>query len=525
MIWNLNTIVPLLASLLYAGLYLTVAFSKPRTRLRGTFRWYLLGMVFWSLSAFLLLTDHSRSTFWFRMMISSTLFTMVSMFYFAHTVLERKRSWSIIVPLSSMMLIIITLFTDLIVQSVSVQRGVVDYQFSNWIALVAVPGYIFMIFSLTILIRAYRRTTDSIQQNRLSYLIAGVGLMVLASILNFTPLGKYPVDIAANVFTALLIAYAILRYQLLDISLVIRKGLLYSIPTVIISTTYFLIITLSLRLLDLYTGAEIFLLSLVVAIITALIAEPLRERAQSWIDRLFFREKYDSREMIQNLSSQTTSMLDLDQLSTMILEEVTSTLHIEKAAVLLKEETSGKYTLISAIGLEEGKTLDLRENHPLVVWLSQHDQQLSRDDLEALPQFKSLWKEERQDLELLDAQLFIPLWVQEELIGILSIGQKRSQEAYDQDDQLTLLTLANQTAVAIENARLYTAEQNRRREMDILYQMARDLVKTDDFDQLLDSIARHALESTHTDYTRIYSTGTQVFFFFCYKFKSAWISC
>ena len=331
MIWNLNTIVPLLASLLYAGLYLTVAFSKPRTKLRGTFRWYLLGMVFWSLSAFLLLTDTVRSTFWF----SSTLFTMVSMFYFAHTVLDRKRSWSIIVPLFSTVLIIITLFTDLIVQSVSVQRGVVDYQFSNWIALVAVPGYIFMVFSLTILIRAYRRTSDSIQQNRLSYLIAGVGLMVLASMLNFTPLGKYPVDIAANTFTALLIAYAILRYQLLDITLVIRKGLLYSIPTVIISTTYFLIITLSLRLLDLYTGAEIFLLSLVVAIITALIAEPLRVRAQSWIDRLFFREKYDSREMIQNLSSQTTSILDLDQLSTTILEEVTSTLHIQKAAVLL----------------------------------------------------------------------------------------------------------------------------------------------------------------------------------------------
>ena len=327
--------------------------------------------------------------------------------------------------------------------------------------------------------------------------------MIGASGFNFTPLGQYPVDIAANALTALLIAYAILRYQLLDISLVIRKGLLYSIPTVIISTTYFLIITLSLRLFNLYTGLEIFLLSLSVAIITALIAEPLRKRAQAVIDRLFFREKYDSRLMLQNLSNRATNVLDLDQVTEMILDEVSSTLHIEKAAILLKEEHSDNYVLISQIGLPEDLSIEMRPKHPMVLWLSSHDQLLTENDIEVLPLFRSMWKQERNDLEALDGRLYIPLRVQDELVGIFTLGQKRSEELYDQDERLTLSTLANQTSVAIENARLYTAEQNRRKEMDTLYSMARELVKTDDLKDILHSIARHAVESTHVDYARI----------------------
>lgn len=503
MLWTINTVVPLLTTLLYIGLYLVVSFAKPRTKSIQAFRWYLLGMVCWSLSAFFLLADPTRATLWFRVMVSSTLVTMVSIFYFAQTMTDKELSWDFIVPIFSLVMISLTLFTDLVITNVVVESGSINYQFTAMLAVLAVPGYLFMIYSLSLLIFAYRKTSDPARKNRLLYLILGIGLMVVASSLNFTDLGQYPLDIAANGITAVLIAYAILRYQLLDIRLVIRKGLLYSIPTVIISTTYFLIITLSLRLLDFYTGAEIFLLSLLVAVITALIAEPLREKAQSIIDRLFFREKHDSRIMLQNLSTQATYVLDLDQITEMILQEATSTLHIEKAGILLKEENTENFVLISQHGLQPGTTLEMRSNHPVVLWLSNHNQPLSQDKIDTLPQFQSLWKQERLDLDLLDARLFIPLKVHDDLIGIFAVGQKRSEQNYDQDDQLTLSTLANQTSVAIENARLYAAEQNRRVELDTLYSMARQLVKTNDLGEILSTIAEHSVNSTGASYSRL----------------------
>jgi len=133
-------------------------------------------------------------------------------------------------------------------------------------------------------------------------------------------------------------AYAILRHQLLDIKVVIRKSLLYFIPTVMIGTGYFLIITLALSVFNEYSGFQIFGLSLTVAIITAIISQPLRDKAQSWIDKLFFREKYDSTQMLQRLSGNAATVLDLEKLTNMILEEITATLHIQNAAFFLKKD-------------------------------------------------------------------------------------------------------------------------------------------------------------------------------------------
>ena len=103
----------------------------------------------------------------------------------------------------------------------------------------------------------------------------------------------------------------------------------------------------------------------------------------------------------------------------------------------------------------------------------------------------------------LNGELFIPLLVKTELVGIFVIGPKRSEQGYSQDDQLTLTTLANQTAVAIENARLFKIEQDRRAELTMLYNMSRQLVATDDVEKVLRTITQFATISTNVTYTRI----------------------
>jgi len=83
------------------------------------------------------------------------------------------------------------------------------------------------------------------------------------------------------------------------------------------------------------------------------------------------------------------------------------------------------------------------------------------------------------------------------------IGPKRSEQGYSMDDQLTLTTLANQTAVAIENARLYKIEQDRREELTMLFNMSRKLVATDDVETVMHTITQYATTSTNVTYTRI----------------------
>lgn len=431
----INSSITGLAFLLYSGLYVTVTFSKPQTDLRRVFRWYLLAMILWSLTAFLIYVDEPRGGFWFRIMVSTQPLMMMSVFAFARSIIKVRDKWDTVVLIFGIILVGISLIPNLLVSNFHLENGVIYYDLTPYTYIPAVPGFSLIIYSIASLIRSYRRSNDPIQQNRLLYLILGIGVMIIGSAGNFTPLGKYPIDIAANGITAIIIVYAILRYQLLDIRVVIRQGLVYSIPTIIIGATYFLIITFSLTVFELYSGVEIFLLSLVVAVVTALVAEPLRVKAQQIIDRLFFREKYDSQVMLQTLSSRAASMLDLYKITNMILTEVTSTLHIPKAAFFLRDEETGIFQLTTQIGQDDIGNLSFRRGHPVILWLSTRDLPLGRQDIENLPQFQSLWKSERQDLDEMEAELLIPIKVQSQLVGIFAWGPKRSEQAFSTEDK------------------------------------------------------------------------------------------
>jgi putative nucleotidyltransferase with HDIG domain len=253
----------------------------------------------------------------------------------------------------------------------------------------------------------------------------------------------------------MLIAYAIFRHKLLDIQIVVRLGLLYSITTAILGLVYFLVITLTLNVVEVFSGGRIFLLSAIVAFLTAVIISPLREAAQSWIDRLFYRERYNASLMLQRLSKTTASMLDLNKVTQIILSELVDTMHIGHAAIFIKRNNDNSFHLHAEKGTPKIPALKFSADHPVVKWISQQDQILTKNILNVNPIFRAMWKNELEYFNEFPVQLLIPLKSKDELVGFIIVGSKRSAQAYSHDDEVTLSTLANQTAVIIENARLY----------------------------------------------------------------------
>jgi signal transduction histidine kinase len=422
---------------------------------------YLLSMIIWSFGSFMIFAqlDVLDTLFWNRFMIIGSAAMPVAFFGFVQVFLRQGQGRWLQIGLVLYLVTLIANAMGWVVKQAYVSEGRLYNEYGPLFVLPSATWALFIAFSAYLLIREYSETKDAFYRNRVRYLLIVIIVIFAGSLTNATVLQIYPVDIAFNVLSALIIAYAILRYQLLDISVVVRKGLLYSIPTAIIGAGYFLLIYFSTRLFHAFGGPEIFILSLAVAITTAVIARPLHVKAQSWIDRLFFREKYDSGLMLQRLSHTATFVLDLDSLTTVILSDVCSTMHIEAAAVFLKREKRGDFVLTAQKGLDARDDLKLRKDHPIVDWLSRQDGILTRHDVDVMPRFKALWGQEREDLERVRAELFIALKTQGELVGIFAVGPKRSEEIYSLDDQLTLTTLANQTATAIEKARLYQAAQ------------------------------------------------------------------
>ena len=454
------------AVVLYLAMMAIVIVYRGRSRINRAFLLYLAVMALWQFTALMvsLSREADAALLWYREMTAGMAGQFVFLFSFIIVFLgqSRQRPWLYVGWLIFIGLLA-TARTGLVIESVSASDAAELHFVPSFGPLVPLVGFAAMFYfgyGTLLLIKSYRRSDSELQRNRIKYLLLAALIISIGAFSNVSGgLQDYPVDVAANVLGALIIAYAVLRHQLLDLTEVVRKGLLYSIPTMLIGILYFLVLSLATRLSSASGGMEVFAVSLLVAVVAAVGAQPLRDRAQLWVDRLFFREKYDSALMLQRLSQTTAALLDIDRLIDMILNEISFTVHMERVLFFLKEERSGVFRLLGHRGLDDNTSFALRPDHPIVEWFAQHTQVLTRNDLELQPQFKALWVQERAELREIAAALFAPVKAKGELVGIFAFGDKRSGEGYAQDERLTLLTLANQTAVAIQNARLYRETQ------------------------------------------------------------------
>lgn len=381
---------------------------------------------------------------------------LLAFFFFVQALFSFRRKWAVLAIVYGVLAVPIMLFTHLVFKSAYLtQAGAIQYTWGPLFLIVAAPGYSWSIICAYDLITGLNRTQDAHQRNVIRYLLIAFSISILGTLTDFTPLGKYPVDIAANCVTAILIAYAILRHKLLDIQIIIRVGLVYSIVTAIYSGIYYLSISLLLTIFTMYTGKAVFYVSLIVGAVTAILLNPLRDLAQSWIDRLFYRDKYNAELMLQRLSKTTTSFVEIEKLSQLILTEIRDTLHIEHGVILIKANEGEDFQVIPENGEKKYFSSGFRADHPIVTWLKINNQALMNRDLSINPIFKSIWKDEYDELQKFNAEIILPLSSNEEMIGILVLSKKLSSQPFNQNEEVLLSTLANQTAVAVENARLY----------------------------------------------------------------------
>jgi len=126
---------------------------------------------------------------------------------------------------------------------------------------------------------------------------------------------------------------------------------------------------------------------------------------------------------------------------------------------------SERFTTASSAG-ESTLPITLGSHSPTLQWMRSHTGILSNQDLHILPQLQALPQSERDELTKIGTDLLVPLKTKEqELVGLLVLGQKLSQQPYSEEDKQLLLTVASRVAIEFENARLYASEKAMRAEL------------------------------------------------------------
>jgi putative nucleotidyltransferase with HDIG domain len=440
---------------MYGALSFLVYFSKPRSDIKRAFALYLVMMFFWSLFAILIYTDFGYPNLIIRWMGTAAVFSMLAIFNFVQTFFGVSKSWAPYVYIYGVLAGGFGFFTDTFAKNVVIVDNLVHYDLVPSAFLMAGPGYLLMYLSVYEIYRGYKITTNATQKNRFRYLLIALVLIIFSSLLNFTPLGRYPIDIAVNGIAALLISYSILKHNLIEIQVVIRTGLFYTMLTAIVGAVNYLAIFVAINAFGFISNENLVFVSISVAIVTSALLTPMRDRFQDWLDRLFYRTKYNANEMLERLSRATASILDLDKITGLILDEIQETMLINNSAIFIKRESSEYFEMIGSKGYLDPIDVKFRLDNPVIMWLGNKKEVLQGSVLATEPRFKSMWHDEQKDIENINGILYLPIVVMGNMLGILVIGPKKSEQMLTSYDQSVLSTLSNQIAIAIENAKLY----------------------------------------------------------------------
>ena len=463
-IWAL---IPLITCLTYIVL-LILALPSIKRRIHRLFAFYLGVAAIWSFTSFMLHLNAfpQQALFWNELLTAALVWTLITYYHFIRTYTNKPAGMGVYLGYALVLVLAVLCLSGYIVQYAYVIDGVLYHSLGISIYLIGAICLIFIGAGLRLLIRKYRSSVDPVERNRTMYLIAGWSILMLLSTTNLVmvpTVAGLPLDHIGSLANALIIAYTIRKYQLLDIRFVLRKGLVYSSLTIFLTALYLLLLFILQMFFHGWTGYSSLALAAGFAILIAVLFNPIRNFIQKGIDRIFFRETYDYRQVLLSFSDRISNVLDLSELAQSILDPIVKVLHVQRATLLFPRIESGDFTtqFVQQATTEEPSTkLRLTNDNPIVTWLTTEGKALKRELIDIIPQFKGLWEAERVVFKAPGVELLCPIRSKGKLIGILAVGKKQSDSPYSDEEVDLLMTIANEAAVAIENAGMLDSLKN-----------------------------------------------------------------
>ena len=330
--------------------------------------------------------------------------------------------------------------------------------------------------------RTFLKATDFETRRKLRVILWGVTLglvpflifgVILGSLLGNTH--YLLIGVIPMVFVPISFAYAIIRFQLMDIDILINKSVVYTLTTFVISLLYVILIATVDALTSFTRLANSPVLPFVLALLIVYFFNPLRDRIQTLVDRTFFKERYDYRKTMDDISEAIISILKLDELLNFLTKKLKETLRVRHVSIAVRNAHNSDFQIFSE---ETGNHSNaISQNSSLVRFLESKRTPIRKSDLQPYSSNQVLLEE----LGKVNSELVIPLFYENQLIGSINLGGRLENEPFGKEDIQLLKTLGNQTAIAIENATLHqrlTHQAEITRDLKIASEMQNHLLPT-----------------------------------------------
>ncbi len=454
-------IIPLAEVAFCVGLLILLIRSGLRHVARKPFSLFLACMGLWGLFIFLMRSASNLEIafFWEKFVFIAILSAALLFYKFTASFTGNTKQNRLLYTLYFFYVVFIGLIpTGLVVSGMQLmwygKAPIIGPAFFPYVLLVYAP----LALGLIMLIKHYRQTRVLSEKTRDSYVIAGLVVMFIGGTTDYLPplgVNMYPLGIIGNIVFCVLATIAMLKYGLLEMRLVLRRGAAYTLISMFILGVFGSVIFLLTTSFQQLTSPASIAIAAVTIFILAAIFQPLLSRVQRMVDKWFFRERYDHLQALSSFSRSIKDVTDLKQLSSSLLTTIVRAMQSHGVYLLLPSEESGDFVKYHHTGEKSKGRMRFSTDSVMVLAMRQSDGLIDISDIDVIPALKFMNDSEKELLEKNQAELLIPLKTKDSLAGILLLSKKQSDQPYSTEDRHLLQLVANQAAIGIENARLY----------------------------------------------------------------------
>lgn len=328
----------------------------------------------------------------------------------------------------------------------------------------SIINIIYVIFSIILLYTAFKKIENPRLKQQVKIIIYGIGIGVGLYVMGFIIPTIFSFVVSDSVRNAMVtmglivgpgsIAWAIVRYQFLDIGLIARRSLVYTITTAIVVGGYLLVVMQVGSIAQSLLGRESGILNILIIIIMLFFFQPIYTQVDDFVRRIFIRSRGDYSQLVEKFSREILTIFHSDKLATTVADMLKREMFIENVEVCFAGD--GQYFRLSG-GV--GKEDPIKLEDSIYSYLFNKRAPVFVEELSGKIDDGCLGGR----LSKMGTKVVVPLVRQDQVSGIILLSGKVAGFRYSSEDMTFLAILANQIVVAMENAELYRESLEKQR--------------------------------------------------------------
>ncbi len=339
---------------------------------------------------------------------------------------------------------------------------------------------VFTLITLATVIHSSRRPQSVFVKKQLKFIVSGLGMGVVPfTVFYAVPFlaGRAPstpaeLTVLLQALIPLTFAYSISRYKLMDFEILLKKAVTLIVAFFVIALVYY-VVSSQTRIFS-ENRLNAIILGVMAIILGASLFTPLKKLVQTLLDRAIYRRSYEYRKTLLFISKELSRERDLQNLSHSLLNSIANALSLRTIALLLAEDEDPRtFRLLRSWGEAVSAPPSLTFDEPFFEQMRESDY-LS---YYALQDRKGVQKQIEQFIPF-GFYHFLPLRVEEKIIGCLAMGRKQDGTYLTSEDWELLTTISPSVALALENAYLYSQESVRTLEMQRLKDYSENIIES-----------------------------------------------